>query len=383
MDLGDASASTSTRSTSGPTTSTSRPRCRTARCGCYVMGERGAKRRAGDRGRHRGDGPSSAATPSPPVRSASRRRARSTTARAGVSPTPTLTAAADELVGIADALWSMRRGVLEVVSDFGDLDAEFATMRHGGRRRAARSRSRSRQSPRAPDDWSVLARPHRRGRRRRPADPGPGRDHGPSVCCSVLQATVNPFCWRRPYRGDPQPARSTSGRAGGATIRRALIDRHGRRSPRLGRRLASIGKFDRMFELGDPPDYEPDPSTSVGAAVRCARGGPRRPRLRPACSPTTAEASSTCPLLNWVDGSLDAVGGHARRPASSPGSPTAARTSARSATPASRRRCSPTGARDRPTALPVEWVVARSAATPPTPSGCTTGACSLPATGPT
>src|SRR5207302_1142356 len=43
-------------------------------------------------------------------------------------PTPTLTAAADELVGIA-AEMSSAGGVLEVVSDFRDLDTEFATLR--------------------------------------------------------------------------------------------------------------------------------------------------------------------------------------------------------------------------------------------------------------
>src|SRR6478752_944886 len=43
--------------------------------------------------------------------------------------TPTLTAGADELVGIAEEIGKSGRGVLQVVSDFGDVDAEFSIFR--------------------------------------------------------------------------------------------------------------------------------------------------------------------------------------------------------------------------------------------------------------
>src|SRR5690606_24158463 len=44
-------------------------------------------------------------------------------------PTPTLTASADELVGIARGLGALGRGVLQVVSDHLNTDEEFATFR--------------------------------------------------------------------------------------------------------------------------------------------------------------------------------------------------------------------------------------------------------------
>jgi hypothetical protein len=50
-----------------------------------------------------------------------------------------LTAARDELVGIALGLKDAGRGVLEMISDFNDLDDEFSTLRAmESRRRATR-----------------------------------------------------------------------------------------------------------------------------------------------------------------------------------------------------------------------------------------------------
>src|SRR5207237_7017301 len=43
--------------------------------------------------------------------------------------TPTMTAEADELVGIARAIGQTGKGVLQGVSDFTDVDAEFAIFR--------------------------------------------------------------------------------------------------------------------------------------------------------------------------------------------------------------------------------------------------------------
>ena len=68
-------------------------------------------------------------------------------------PTPTLTAEADELVGIANGLGRAKRGVLQVVSDFKDRTQEMAMLR---RMVAESGRPLSIslvQDDRAPDAW--------------------------------------------------------------------------------------------------------------------------------------------------------------------------------------------------------------------------------------
>ena len=82
----------------------------------------------------------------------------------------------------------------------------------------------------------------------------------------------------------PCPTRSSAAGARGP--------RGGRAKGKLGGGL--IGAFDRMFPLGDPPDYEPDPADAVRRPGPAAGVDPAELGLRPACSATTAGACSTC-----------------------------------------------------------------------------------------
>jgi len=65
--------------------------------------------------------------------------------------------------------------------------------------------------------------------------------------------------------------------------------------------------FDRMYELGDPPDYEPDPASSI--AARAAREG--RSGLDLAYDVLMRDGGKAfmyMPFLNYGDGNLDAAG---------------------------------------------------------------------------
>jgi N-acyl-D-aspartate/D-glutamate deacylase len=263
----------------------------------FVMGERGAQREpAGadeivEMGRIVRDGVAAGALGFTTSRTTNHRTSRG-------EPTPTLTAAEDELVGIATEMGAAG-GVMEVVSDFRDLDSEFAVMRHmveaSGR----------------PLSISVAVEEHRaawgslRDRIVEAADDGlPIKGQVASRAIGLLlglQATINPFLASATYRELADlPLDERVRVMQRPEVRARLVEELSRRD------VGIISEFDRMFPLGDPPDYEPDPSTSV--AARAARE--RREPADVVFELLTANGGRDLlyfPLFNWVNGSLDVV----------------------------------------------------------------------------
>ena len=181
-------------------------------------------------------------------------------------------------------------------------------------------------------------RRHHRGQRRRARDAGAGRGAGHRPAA------------RPPGDAEPVPAlphvprarrttRSPSASPAVASPRPATASSPSTRTPRSASSPASSA----CSSSATRPTTSPSPDTSVAARAARERRRPEELAYDP-CSPTTGARFSTVPFLNYVDGNLDAVARDARAPVHGPrASATAARTSARSATPASRRRCSPTG----------------------------------------
>ena len=84
-----------------------------------------------------------------------------------------------------------------------------------------------------------------------------------------LQLTANPFVLYPSYREIARPA---AGRAGGRDAQARGPRPHPGRQARPGHPILYVTQmWDWIFPLGDNPDYEPDPSTSIGARAR-ARG---------------------------------------------------------------------------------------------------------------
>jgi N-acyl-D-aspartate/D-glutamate deacylase len=218
--------------------------------------------------------------------------------------TPTLTAAADELVGIAEAIGATGTGVLQVVSDFVDVESEIGLFR-----------SMAEASGR-PLSFSLADVQGARWRRllelleeaNGAGVPMTGQAAARAIGILLgLQCSLHPFQGIEPISalaGKP-PAEQARAMADPA-FRTRVLD-----ATEDGRGLLAMAG--QMFELADPPDYEPDPSTSL--AARAAREG--RPVAEVVYDVLAADEGRSLiylPIINWIDQRLDAVGsmlGHA------------------------------------------------------------------------
>lgn len=232
-------------------------------------------------------------------------------------PTPTLTAAAEELAGIA-RIMSDAGGVLQVVSDFIDFEPEWATL-SGMAAASGRPLSISvAQSPLAPGAW-------RRILEAMEAATAAGHRIRAQVGTRAIgllmgfECTLNPFMTNPVYRevADlPLPMRVEH--LSDPAVRRRLLEAHtgDRARGRLGGSL--ISAFDRMFILGEVPDYEPDPATSVAALAAATGREPAEVALDHLLS-DGGRGLLYMAFLNYADGNLDAVADMLEHPCSVPG----------------------------------------------------------------
>jgi N-acyl-D-aspartate/D-glutamate deacylase len=283
----------------------------------HVMGDRGAAREPAtaddiaEMARIAGEGVAAGALGFTTSRTVNHRTSRG-------EPTPTLTAAADELVGIARGVGATGAGVLQVVTDFGDVDAEFALFR-----RMAEESGR-------PLSFSLAAAGRGDGWRRPLELLTQARADGVPMTAQVavravglllgLSCTLHPLRGNRVFReiaGLPVPEQARVLADPGMKARvLAAAEADATAGTKLGGRL--INAFDKMYELGEPPDYEPDPATSI--AARAAREG--RDPLELAYDLLVADEGRTflyLPSLNYGRGNLDAVGEMLAHPWAVPG----------------------------------------------------------------
>ena len=260
----------------------------------HVMGERGAAREA--------------ATPDDIARMADIARAAVEAGAVGFSTsrtmnhktstgdfTPTLTAEADELVGIAQALGAAGLGVLQVVSDYRDVDAEFSLFR----RMAEESGRPLSTSLAAAPIWPQQFRQVLDLISKANADGVPmaaqvgaravGLLHG-------LQCTFNLLMNSHDYleiHNRPLAERVAALRD--PSMRERVLTPEIRQRP-----------LPTLFELGDDPNYEPTLDESL--AARAARAGVDTWELMyDLLLQDDGKAILYQPFLNYLDGNLDVV----------------------------------------------------------------------------
>jgi N-acyl-D-aspartate/D-glutamate deacylase len=221
---------------------------------------------------------------------------------------PTLTASTDELYGIAAALGELGQGVIEAVSDITDpdvaeLEPEFNILRSISEISGRPLSLLLTQIDKYPNTWrdimALVDRAVADGIDMR-AQIAP---RAVGVMCG-LQATSNPFGSKPSYReiaSLPLPERVAEMRR---PERRAAILSEPLGSHQMSRVLHD--SMDNLFELGEVPNYEPEPSSSI--AAQAARLGISPSELAyDMMLRRDGEELLYYPLRNFASGNLDGV----------------------------------------------------------------------------
>jgi N-acyl-D-amino-acid deacylase len=171
----------------------------------------------------------------------------------------------DEVVAFGDALGRVGHGVLQLVSDNVGTEEEVAWMADVARRTGRTVTFSLAQAGHDPDLWrSVLTSVD--------ALTADGLPIVPQVSCRPtgmlfgLQSSLHPFAAHPTYRAMTElPLAERVARLRTPEVRRALLAEEPQTKNLVARVLMT--RWDQMFPLGDPPDYEPPASSSIAAVA--------------------------------------------------------------------------------------------------------------------
>jgi N-acyl-D-aspartate/D-glutamate deacylase len=217
--------------------------------------------------------------------------------------TPTLTAAPDELIGIAEGVGAAGTGVLQVVSDFVDPEHEFATLRAMVERSGRPLSISVARSPLAPDHFRTLL--DNISRANDDGLPMTGQVAPRAVGLILgLECTLHPFLTNPVYReiaDRPLSERVAMLRESG--FRSRLLDHEANgAADKLGGRL--ISRYDLLFEMADDPDYEPSLTDSIASRADAQRSSAAALALDTMLA-DDGHGLLYLPFLNYIDGNLD------------------------------------------------------------------------------
>lgn len=212
--------------------------------------------------------------------------------------TPSLTATADELVGIARAMGATGLGVFEVVADLVDLDAEFALLREMVLQSGRPMSITTLQNDARPDDYQrllgLIADAAAEGL------PLLGQVAArPVGLIMSLEGRVHPLVASPTYQqiaGLPLAERVQ--RLAQPEVRAAVVAEVGD-GP-------SMWSWDRQFPLGDPPVYDPDPQRSVAGLARSGGVSPVQVAYDHLLG-NGGTGAIYVPVMNFADGDLAAT----------------------------------------------------------------------------
>ena len=176
---------------------------------------------------------------------------------------PGTTAPDDELLAIGDAVGRAGHGVFQLISDHQGLGDDQALLAELATRTGGTVTYSLAQSPLDPEAW-------RGALDDATAQAKQGHDLRPQVACRPtgmlfgLQSSLHPFITHPTMRAmSDLPLDEQVAELRRPEVRRQLLDEEPTVANLIARALMS--RWDQMFPLGDPPDYEPPASDSVRA----------------------------------------------------------------------------------------------------------------------
>ena len=213
------------------------------------------------------------------------------------------TASADELIAIGEALGKAGHRVFSLASDMVDLDHEFAWMSEISIRASVPVTYQVLQPDFAPDLWrewinrGVAA--NRQGAWLVPQVAGK-----PTSLMVGFESATHPFSHHKAYQALKDLAMGERvARLRTDEVRQAILSEEPSPGRFVSLLLASLHK---LYPLGNPPNYEPAPETSV-AAVAAREGKPVMEVLYDLMLQRDGHELLYLPLLDYAAGNLDAV----------------------------------------------------------------------------
>src|SRR6476619_2678850 len=268
----------------------------------YVMGERGARRDPSTPD----DNKAMAALAGDAVRAGALGFSTSRTLNHRTSTgdyTPTLKAGEDELTAIAGAMNKVGRSVFQFVLDLSTAHEDLPMMLRVAENTKIPISFSITQNDKAPRRWRQTLDTIRVASAR-----------GLSITAQIaarpvglmlgLELSRNPFQTHPSYKAIAKlPLAERLTRLRQAEVRAAILSET---PTSTDDPLFFRPNYDKMYLLGDPPDYEQPPEKSLGAQAR--RPGRRQTELAyEALQSDDGRGLHYVPFLNYADGNLDAV----------------------------------------------------------------------------
>ncbi|MGJ4902387.1 N-acyl-D-amino-acid deacylase family protein [Bradyrhizobium sp. HKCCYLS2058] len=280
----------------------------------YVMGERGARRDPATADDNR----AMAALARDAVKAGALGFSTSRTLNHRTSTgdyTPTLKAGEDELTTIAQAMHGAGRSVLQFVLDISTIHEDLPMMLRIAEATKCPISFSVTQNDRAPQRW-----------RQTLAEINAAAARGLSVTAQIaarpvglllgLELSRNPLQTHPSYQAIAHlPLAERVTRMRDPQVRAAILSEQ---ASATDDPLFFKPNYDKMYLLGDPPDYEQPPERSLGAQAR-ARGCRPEELAYDAMLTDGGRGMLYVPFLNYADGNLDATYEMLRDPRSVPG----------------------------------------------------------------